>query len=63
MAGITRGRHSRRFVPPRGCAGAYLGRHGVLGHSQIAVTANTYAHVRVEATRVAVEAVDALLTG
>lgn len=33
----------------------------VLGHSQIHVTANTYAHVKIEATRVAVEAVDALL--
>ncbi len=35
----------------------------VLGHSQIATTANTYAHVRVEATRLAVESVDALLSG
>ena len=33
----------------------------VLGHSQIAVTANTYAHVRIEVTRVAAERVDALL--
>jgi integrase len=34
----------------------------VLGHSQIGTTANTYAHVRVEATRAAVEQVDALLS-
>jgi hypothetical protein len=34
----------------------------VLGHSQIHVTANTYAHVRIEATRVAVERVEALLS-
>lgn len=33
----------------------------VLGHSQIATTANTYAHVRVEATRIATESLDALL--
>jgi integrase len=34
----------------------------VLGHSQIHVTANTYAHVRVDATRAAAENVDALLS-
>jgi integrase len=34
----------------------------VLGHSQIGVTANTYAHVQVEATRAAVEQVEALLS-
>jgi integrase len=33
----------------------------VLGHSQIHVTANTYAHIRTETTRLAAEAVDALL--
>jgi site-specific recombinase XerD len=33
----------------------------VLGHSQISTTANTYAHVRVEATRLAVEGIDAYL--
>lgn len=32
-----------------------------LGHSQIHVTANTYAHVRADATRLAAEQVDALL--
>jgi site-specific recombinase XerD len=34
----------------------------VLGHSQIQVTANTYAHVRIEATRVAAQAVERLLS-
>jgi integrase len=33
----------------------------VLGHSTISVTANTYAHVQTETTRLAAEAVDALL--
>ena len=35
----------------------------VLGHSQIATTANTYAHVRLEATRLAVGSVGELLSG
>ncbi len=35
----------------------------VLGHSQISTTANTYQHVRVEATRVAAEGIDAMLNG
>jgi len=34
----------------------------VLGHSQIHVTANTYAHVKIDLTRAAAEQVDALLT-
>jgi integrase len=33
----------------------------VLGHSQIHVTANTYGHIRTETTRLAAEAVNALL--
>ena len=59
----------QRFHDLRHVAATYMLSQGVylrvvmevLGHSQIAVTANTYAHVRIDATRVAVERVDALL--
>ncbi len=59
----------QRFHDLRHAAATYMLAQGVdlrvvmevLGHSQIHVTANTYAHVRVEATRAAAERVDALL--
>ncbi len=60
----------QRFHDLRHAAATYMIAQGVdlrvvmevLGHSQIHVTANTYAHVRLETTRVAVERVEALLS-
>jgi len=60
---------SQRFHDLRHAAATFMIAQGVdlrvvmevLSHSQIHVTANTYAHVRLDATRVAIEAVDALL--
>jgi integrase len=59
----------QRFHDLRHAAASFMLAQGVdlrtvmevLGHSQIHTTANTYAHVRLEATRAAVERVDALL--
>lgn len=66
-AGLPR----QRFHDLRHAAATFMLAQGVdlrvvmevLGHSQITTTANTYAHVRLEATRVAAESVDVLLTG
>ena len=60
----------QRFHDLRHAAATYMLTQGVdlrvvmevLGHSQIHVTANTYAHVKLELTRTAAEQVDALLT-
>jgi len=59
----------QRFHDLRHAAATYMLAQGVdlrvvmevLGHSQIHVTANTYAHVRIDLTRAAAEHVDALL--
>ncbi len=59
----------QRFHDLRHAAATYMIAQGVdlrvimevLGHSQIHVTANTYAHVRIEMTRAAVASVGALL--
>ena len=60
----------QRFHDLRHASATYMLAQGVdlrvvmevLGHSQIHVTANTYAHVKVDATRSAAENVDALLS-
>lgn len=68
---VSLGLPRQRFHDLRHATATYMLSQGVdlrvvmevLGHSQIATTANTYAHVRIEATRAAAEQVDALLTG
>ena len=60
----------QRFHDLRYAAATYMLAQGVdlrvvkevLGHSQIHTTANTYAHARIETTRVAAERVEALLS-
>ena len=65
---VSLGLPRQRFHDLRHAAATFMLAQGVdlrvvmevLGHSQIAVTANTYAHVRIEATRLAAERVEAL---